>query len=164
MGRRMANSSIVQLTFTHRRGENRLPSQVLTLILIHIKPTMPHRRGVPPGHWLRHCWHESAASHIKEHDCATSAFRSSSWHGLAKKKVWVEKRLLKPGSKTLSTALLNTQWKAQCLSSRLVEAVRVAYWSGCNDSSQRGQLLAATEVIISPQSERWTLPVNSSVC
>lgn len=49
MGRRMANSSIVQLTFTHRRGENRLPSQVLTLILIHIKQTMPHRRGVPLG-------------------------------------------------------------------------------------------------------------------
>lgn len=74
MGSRMANSSIVQLTFLNRWGGKRTPYQVLTLILIHIKPTLPHQRSLPQG-----------TCHIKENDspyCVTFAFRSFSRHGL----------------------------------------------------------------------------------
>lgn len=45
-----------------------------------------------------------------------------------------------------------------------LEDVEVAKRSGCNASSQRSQLLAASDVTISPHLERRTWPANSGTC
>lgn len=86
MGSRMANSSIVPLTFPHIWLRNTLPYQVLTPILVHIKPTKPHLRShIKDSHSLPSA-QPSPLGAISRHGSVIQKKVLSVWVGVRSKK------------------------------------------------------------------------------